>query len=302
MESFIRLCKKLHTIEKNLVAAKKMSDFSYLNRNTKAIASIAIFAALYAALRIIPTIPMIGTGAMFHLSDILAPLFGILLGPYVGGISIILGTFAAIGLGTPVSFFGLDFLPAFAVAVSLGFLVRRKWLPVVILNGLLLAGYAINPLTSNFITTPGGTVPYLWMHIVAFIVLLSPLGRKAGEWIKQEKTVEKIKRTKGYILARALTKLTIGFAVLAFIGTMIQHLTGGILFEVVLGQITQTVPASAYLGIWKVVFYIYPWERLALIIGAVVVGVPVTRALRRQLFPLENKPVSDTKSNISSPK
>jgi hypothetical protein len=257
-----------------------MSKISHLNRNTKAIAAIAIFSGLYAALRIIPTVPMIGTGATFHLSDILAPLFGILLGPYVGGISIIIGTFAAIGINpSSVAFFGLDFLPAFVVAVSLGFLVRRKWLPVVILNALLLIGYAINPLTSNFISTPWGTVPYLWMHITAFIVLLSPLGRKAGQWIGGTKTAT----------------ITAGFAILAFIGTMMQHLTGGILYEVVLGQLTHTVLASAYPGIWSFVFYIYPWERLALIAGAVLVGVPVTRILIKSLFPAENKPISKEK-------
>jgi uncharacterized membrane protein len=263
-----------------------MSNLRHLNRNTKAIAAIAIFSALYAALRIIPTVPMIGTGATFHLSDILAPLFGVLLGPYVGGISIIIGTFAAIGLGTTAPFFGLDFLPAFVVAVSLGFLVRRKWLPVVILNALLLIGYAINPLTSNFISTPWGTIPYLWMHIAAFIVLLSPLGRKAGQWIGSTKT----------------TMVTFGFVILAFIGTMMQHLTGGILYEVVLGQITHTVLASAYPGIWAFVFYIYPWERLALIVGAVLVGVPVTRILMKSLFPPENKLVSEEKADLSTPK
>ncbi len=329
-----------------------MSNLRSLNRNTKAIAAIAIFSALYAALRIIPTVPMIGTGATFHLSDILAPLFGILLGPYVGGISIIIGTFAAIGLGTPAPFFGLDFLPAFVVAFSSGFLVRGKWLPVVILNAAMLVGYAVNPLTANFITTPWGTVPYLWMHILAFIILISPLGHKAGKWVKEINPPEKVKRNKGYIAYLAgglagltvgiillvlallmsepfdvlslktacaavgtvsiilsvtvlvnklkITKLIIGFTVLAFIGTMIQHLTGGILYEVVLGQITNTVKANAYPGIWNFVFYIYPWERLALIIGAVVVGVPVTRALWKYIAHPENKRIlvktAETKS------
>lgn len=249
-----------------------MSKISNLSRNTKAIAAIAIFSALYAALRIIPTVPMIGTGATFHLSDILAPLFGILLGPYIGGTSIIIGTFAAIGLGTPAPFFGLDFLPAFVVAVSLGFLVRRKWLPVVILNILLLVGYAINPLTSNFINTPIGYFPYLWMHILAFIVLISPLGRKAGKWVKSAKT----------------TTITAGFAILAFVGTMMQHLTGGILYEVILGQIIRSIPADSFAATWNIVFYIYPWERLALIIGAVLVGVPVTKVLIRNVFSQEN--------------
>jgi len=262
-----------------------MSKPKSINRPAKTIAMIAIFAALYAALRIIPTVPMIGTGATFHLSDILAPLYGILLGPFVGGVSIIIGTFAAIGLGTPAPFLGLDFLPAFVVAVSLGFLVKGKWLPVVILNALLLIGYAINPLTVNFIVTPWGTVPYLWMHIAAFIVLLSPLGRRAGKWVKSEKAAT----------------ITAGFVVMAFVGTMMQHLMGGILYEVILGQIGG-MSQAAFTTTWNIVFYIYPWERLALIIGAVAVGVPVTRALRKFIFPPETKPVATATADQSVPK
>ena len=261
-----------------------MSNLKHLNRNTKAIAAIAIFSALYAALRIIPTVPMIGTGATFHLSDILAPLFGILLGPYVGGVSIIIGTFAAIGLGTPAPFFGLDFLPAFVVAVSLGFLVRGKWLPVVILNALLLVVYAFDPFTSNFIVTPWGTVPYLWMHIAAFIVLISPLGHKAGQWVKSSKAAV----------------ITAGFAILAFVGTMMQHLTGGLIYETVFGNITGSMSKAAFTNTWNFVFYIYPWERLALIIGAIIVGVPVTRILMKTLFPPETKSVPKTKSDTSA--
>jgi uncharacterized membrane protein len=253
------------------LAAENISNLRHLNRNTKAIAAIAIFSALYAALRIIPTVPMIGTGATFHLSDILAPLYGILLGPYVGGISIIIGTFAAIGLGTPAPFLGLDFLPAFVVAISLGFLVKGKWLPVVILNALLLVAYAFDPFTLNFINTPWGTVPYLWMHITAFIVLLL-LGNKAGQWVKSSKT-------------RIITG---GFAILAFCGTMMQHLTGGLVYETVLGSFGSLTIAD-FANTWKFVFYIYPWERLALIIGAIVVGVPVTKALQKYFFPTEGK-------------
>jgi len=378
-----------------------MSNVSHLNRNTKAIAAIAIFSALYAALRIIPTVPMVGTGATFRLSDILAPLFGVLLGPYVGGVSIIIGTFAAIGLGTPAPFFGLDFLPALVVAVSLGFLVRRKWLPVVILNALLLVGYAVNPLTSNFISTPWGIFPYLWMHIIAFIVLISPLGHKSGEWVanvpeeslRRETVAGLVSLIAGFfgvvigailvltttllpdfslfgileivwltigllsiicgtiiilaafklnsnpqehkkwgiiILVASLiglgsilgfiggilawvhepkktnliksTKFTVGFISLAFIGTMMQHLTGGILYEVILGQITNSVLATSFPGIWNVVFYLYPWERLALIVGAMLIGVPVTIILRKSLFPPETKPVSSGKAYLSTSK
>src|SRR3990170_7463451 len=188
--------------------------------NTRQIALMAVFAALYTVLRLTQTIPMIGVqGGRFSLADIVAPLYGILLGPYLGGLSVILGTFLAIALGRPVSFMFLDFLPATINAISLGFLIRRKWLPVVILNAILLLLFLLNPLTSFFVEIPfvGTTilVPFAWMHIAAFLVLLSPLGRRAGQWVETLKP--KI--------------ATAGLAILALIGTTMQHLMGNILYE-----------------------------------------------------------------------
>ncbi len=323
-----------------------MSNIRNLNRNTKAIAMIAIFAALYAALRIVPTVPMIGTGSAFHLSDILAPLYGILLGPFIGGAAILIGTFAGIGLNGSMPFLGLDFLPAFVVAISLGLLVRKKWLPVVILNAALLLLVAFDPFTLNIIQTPFGPFPFLWLHIVAFVVLLSPLGRKAGEWVK-DTAINTEKRTKktvwaitgglltlisgasiliwgltnagtngiavdvmGAIILIAgaatgvykakITKITAGFAILAFIGTMMQHLTGNLLYETVFGSIGSLTMAD-FVSTWNIVFYTYPVERLVFIIGAVIVGVPVTRALQRFFHNTYNKSPTQAKPEQPAP-
>ena len=240
---------------------------------TRQIALIAIFAALYTVLRMMQTIPMIGVeGGKFSLSDVIAPLYGIILGPYVGGLSAILGTFLAIALGRPVAFMFLDFLPALVNAVALGFLVRRKWWPVVVLNAALLFAFLLNPFTSLFITIGGISFPFAWLHIVAFAVLLSPLGLKAGQWIETLKPV----------------KLTAGLAILAFVGTMMQHLMGNILTEVVRGQITNVMTPEAFPLMWNAVFYIYPFERLALVILAVIVGVPLVRVLKKSFFRSEN--------------
>ena len=120
---------------------------------TKQIAIIAIFAALYTVLRMLQTIPMIGVeGGKFSLSDVIAPIYGILLGPYVGGASVVLGSFLAIAMGRPVTFLFLDFLPALVNTVALGFLMRGKWWPVVALNSVLLVTFILNPLTTIFIT------------------------------------------------------------------------------------------------------------------------------------------------------
>jgi hypothetical protein len=151
-----------------------------------------------------------------------------------------------------------------------GFLVRRRWTPVVLLNAALLIAFFLNPLTSFFVTIPGTTitVPFAWMHIAAFAVLLSPLGRKASQLVTTPKQTKQI---------------AIGLTILAFIGTMMQHLTGNILYEVVYGQIgnPRIIPATAWPAEWAFVVLVYPVERLFLIISAVLMGTPLIWILNK---------------------
>lgn len=240
---------------------------------TKIIAFVSIFTALYTVLRLIPTMPMIGaSGATFSLSDIIAPLYGVILGPYIGGLSIILGTFLAMALGKPVVFMFLDFLPATVGAVALGLLIKRKWAPVVVLNIVLLALFLIHPLTSIFVDIPLGSTsfsfPFAWLHIVAFVVLLSPLRRKAVQWVNK----------------LVAAKIATGLAILVFIGTMIQHLMGNLLYECILGQLLGLIPPEAYPDNWTVIFPLYPIERLALVALAVVVGTPLLKVLKNSFL------------------
>ena len=248
-----------------------MRTLNTLSR-TKTIATIAVFSALYAAIRPIPLGPMIGLQASFSVSDALVPLYGIILGPYIGGLSVIIGTFVGMALGKPPVFLGLDFVPALVNAVALGFLVRKKWLPVVILNAGLLLAFVLEPMTSLFINIPLGDTsiafPFVWLHIVAFVLLLSPLALKAVQWTQTLKT--------GY--------LTAGIAILSFIGTMMQHLAGNLVFEIVLGQPIGGIPLEGFRGIWSVAFFLYPVERTVLVIISVIVGVPLVRILKRSLF------------------
>jgi hypothetical protein len=236
-----------------------MTELSKTSQRTKQIATLAIFTALYIVLRFIPFSMLIGpTGGFLSFSDFLAPIFGILLGPYLGGLSVLLGNFAALGMGRSMMFYGLDFLPDFVAVVSTGFLYSHKrptWAIIVALNAALLGIFLANPLTSVFVFS----VPFVWLHIAAFIVLLTPLSFIAAKWLQ----------TLDY------RKITIGVAIFAFIGTMLQHLTGNILFETVLGQLTSSIPTALYPGIWTTVFFAYPIERLILIISAVLVGTPL---------------------------
>lgn len=274
MENFIKLCKKLHASEKNFDGAQGLSDLSKIGNKTKIIASIAIFAALFAVLRRIPTVPMVGvSGAYFSLSDVAAPIYGAILGAYTGGLSVVLGTFLAMALGRPAPFLGLDFLPATVNVIAIGLLLKRKWGTVVILNAVLLLTFLLHPFTSILVNIPIGettvSFPFAWLHIVAFVVLISPLGRKAAHWV----------------LTLETPNIAKGLAVLAFVGTMMQHLMGNLLYEIIFGQVLQYYSRVEFATvIWPSVFFLYPVERLALIILAVIIGTPLIRVLKKSLF------------------
>jgi len=159
-------------------------------------------------------------------------------------------------------------------------MLKRKWKIVILLNSILLITFLLHPFTSVFINIPIGDltipIPFAWLHIIAFIVLLSPLSRKAVDWFFTMETKNIVK----------------GLAILAFVGTMMQHLMGNLLYETIFGQVLQYYSQLDFATIlWPTVFYLYPIERVVLVILTVVVGAPLIRTLRRSLF-IEKNPNS----------
>ena len=272
MGNFIRVCKKLHSIAKSFRRFQDLSALTNINTRTKIIASIAIFSALYGVIRLVPLGPMIGLSASFSVSDSLAPLYGIILGPFTGGISVVIGTFLAMVLGKAPVFLGLDFLPALINAVALGFLIKRKWKLVVILNLVLIVVFLLSPYSLLLAEIPIGAgtfaFPFVWLHIAALIVLISPLRSKAVSWIENLKTAY----------------LPWGLAIFAFIGTMMQHLMGNLVFEFTWGVPIGGLTAEGFQGIWTLAFFAYPVERAVLVLITVLVGVPLVRILKKSLF------------------
>lgn len=238
---------------------------------TKYVALIAIFSALYAVLRYIPLGPMIGMPAAFSFSDALAPLIGIILGPFAGGISVIIGTFTAAAVGKPLFFLGLDFLPGFINCVAMGLLIKRKWIPVVALYAILLGIFLASPYTLVMVEVGSLAIPFVWLHIIGFIVLLSPIRSKA---------VDNIKKTN-------IPRLAISLGVLVFIGTMMQHLTGNLIYQFILGKPVGEMLALDFVPIWTAAFYAYPFERLLMVVIAVLIGVPLIIAIKKSMLPFE---------------
>jgi hypothetical protein len=94
------------------------------------------------------------------------------------------------------------------------------------------------------------------MHLAALIVLISPLTKNLASRIASHHYASLIRPV----------------AVLAFTGTMIEHLTGGILFATVVGK--------GALKFWPVIFLVYPIERIILVIGATLIGAALLSLLR----------------------
>ena len=98
-----------------------------MNISAKTLSVIISFSVLYAFLRVLPSFPMVGiSGGYFSAADFITSLYGIILGPYLGVVSIILGIFVSFILGKAPIFVGLDFLPAAVNVFIVGLLIRKK--------------------------------------------------------------------------------------------------------------------------------------------------------------------------------
>ena len=245
---------------------------SFINLDSKKIAIISSFSVIYAVFRIIPSFPVVGVpGASFSLGDVLVPIYGIFLGPTVGFASIMLGTFLGFVFGKPPIFLGWDFLPAASATLFIGLMMRNKRMISAILFLIALTVFLLLPYTEIFISLNEQVkIPFNWMHIIALLLIISPIGRSAVKSILNFNTSFAIER-------RELT----GFFIIAISSTLFQHIIGGIMFQTTFGIYLGAIEKEAFPGIWQVIFYVYPIERIAIAILATIVGVPVIKSLKR---------------------
>ena len=239
---------------------------SFIDLDSKKIAIISSFSVIYAVFRIIPSFPVVGVpGASFSLGDVLVPIYGIFLGPTIGFASIMLGTFLGFVLGKPLVFLGWDFLPAASATLFIGLIMRNKRMISAILFLISLTVFLVLPYSEIFISLNEQVqIPFNWMHIIALLLIISPIGKLAAKSISDN--------TSSFI---------IGFFIIAIASTLFQHVIGGIMFQTILGIYLGTIEAEAFPGIWQVIFYVYPIERIAIAILATIVGVPVIKSLKR---------------------
>jgi uncharacterized membrane protein len=176
-------------------------------------ALIAAFAALIAVITRLPGIPIslgIQSGDI-EFSVPLYPLAGILLGPWIGALAVIIGNFVAWIIPTS-TVLGLLLIPAGALAaLGAGFLTRRtrwaNWKSAAILLAVLIALWYATPI--------GFEAPFypFFLHIPALILIL-------------------IFRHKVFDFVNSASKkfVTLGVGIASFVGVMADHMWGNVMF------------------------------------------------------------------------
>lgn len=112
----------------------------------KRLALVISFAAFYFLLSLLPGIPVIGLPQLkIQLEAAVASIFGVLLGPYLGGFAALIGVLIATFYGgfTPMNLVFVP-CPVFNAVVS-GFIAWRSWRKAAVLIGLTVLGFWLTP-------------------------------------------------------------------------------------------------------------------------------------------------------------
>ena len=230
---------------------------------TRNIALVAIFAALYYVLSLItPFIPAIGVpNITIKLEALIASVFGLVLGPYLGTLTAFLGAFVAWTLPpSGMSPFGLPFLlsPPLNALVT-GLIFYKKWKFGFAAFGLLIIAFLftppVQPLTENWFVA----VAVIFDKVIALLLIL-PL----------------------VIFAKKLSigKASLFYFLLFFIGNQADNMWGSLAFSVptvyggIFGMDVITVR-----GLFLLSPFAYPAIRLFQAFIAMLVAVPLMRTL-----------------------
>jgi hypothetical protein len=246
-----------------------------LELTSKDVALVICFTALYAVFATIPLFQILGVPyRSITAAALTAPVIGILLGPYIGVLSTV--------LGGAISFFaGAFFLPSYisgivaATCAGLQFNGKRVWCALIYLSSFLAFGFypSIGPLWLFPLAT--------WFQIAALLILVSPLQTIALRNAHSNRN----------------TRLIFAFFMISLTSTMAGQVSGSMTYlaGIQLLSIIQA-PATGWLAYWQPYGIFYPFERIIIALGSTFLVVPLLRVLRSSnLMQTVNRRVSQGK-------
>lgn len=135
------------------------------SNSSRTVAFVAIFAAMTAVLDIIPAFGFT-SGVWDSWAFLLSPIVGILLGPYLGAISVGFGSFLGHAIIPRDSIEFLFMIGLSFGAAAAGFVYQRRWKPVFGIYSAMLLGYFIYPVSW------GLPLWGIWDILVAYGIIL----------------------------------------------------------------------------------------------------------------------------------
>ncbi len=261
---------------------------SQLKLSSRNIALVAIFAALYYVLSLIsPYVPAVGLPELqIKLEALMASVFGLVLGPFLGASAAFLGAFVAWvmppGSMNPLNAPFLLSPPLNALIVGLIFYRRWKW-AFVAFSALIVAFLFLppsQPITEHYIVP----VAVLWDKLIALALIIPSV------LFSQKLSTAK--------------RLPILFFFLSFIGNQADNMWGVDIFAVPFVYEVLYAPVlhpfieagfASYLDAVRFLFtvspFVYPAIRLIQAILATVVAVPLMRSLKNTKWIIQQKSI-----------
>jgi len=233
------------------------------------VASMAVFAALYYVLSLItPYVPAIGVPEIkISLEALIATIFGLILGPYLGALTAFLGAFVAWTLPPgSMSPYGMPFLLSPPInALVTGLIYYKKWKAGFAVFGLLIIAFLftppVQPLSENFYVG----VAVLWDKVIALLFILPCV-----KFAKQLSTPK---------------NLPFLYFLLAFIGNQADNMWGSLAFAIpVVYEGIFGFPLDAVRTAFVISPFVYPAIRIIQAVIATIIAVPLMKAIGGTLW------------------
>jgi hypothetical protein len=231
--------------------------FIYRKLSANEVALTVCFTALYVVFGFLKVSPIIGLpGQAITAAAIMAPIIGVILGPYIGTLSTILGGVIGFSLGY---FSAPSFVSGVFAASCAGMLYVGKRSVCTFTYFSLLFLFGFYPFVGPVWLYP----PLMWFQIAGFLILVSPLQSMASKNLNSSNK----------------SKPLFAFFVTSLTSTLAGQIAGSLTLELISWPIF-IADVNVWKANWQLLTFLYPVERIIIALGAAFIGTSVHKVLR----------------------
>ncbi|MBQ3131675.1 MAG: ECF transporter S component [Clostridia bacterium] len=208
-------------------------------------AMVAVWAALISVSGLLPTFPMFGTGGTFSIGMALAPLAGIMFGPWTGALAVAIGGIIGSFIAPHTAVFGIfTFISDTCLTFAAGFMARKNWK----VGAIMLAIMAV----IWFGAFQVGREAWIFACVIFGAgLIMCPIGAIVG----------------GKLFDKGGVSRVIGLALIAWPCYMVGLMAGDILMLIMMD-----IPAEL---LNTMMVWLSPFERTVFAIASGIIGVPL---------------------------